>query len=130
MGWDYTNKSEDQTIEEFLRGRIEHTDSEGFEHKVLAISFEGQGEDECAYIALSVKGGVIALVVMLDTTGEKGMNIGYKIIDENFGPLQFGAAERVLHLLTEDHNLNDYAREWRKECWANVQRRKDMGIPG
>lgn len=46
---------------------------------------------------------------------------GYKDMDESVGPALRKCPQRILELLTEPYN--DYAREWRDACWANIKQR-------
>jgi hypothetical protein len=81
-----------------------------------------------AYIAYETKEGVVALVCLLDYVKNDHYNFGYKDMDETMGPLERECPERILKLLTAPP-ANEYARQWREDCWENLRQRQSAKKP-
>lgn len=67
---------------------------------------------------------VWAAVFLLGYYPNDYYNFGYKDMEESMGPNESDCPERILKLLTDYPSLNDWARDWRKRCWDNVNKRK------
>lgn len=61
---------------------------------------------------------VFAWVILTGTDSRSWYNFGHKMMDESVGPFECDCPKSILELLTEPRN--DYAREWRERCWANI----------
>lgn len=63
-------------------------------------------------------------VVMLTSVSIKDyFNFAYKLVDETMGPAQRNCPESILKLLSPIDN--EWALEWRKNCWENVRKEKE-----
>lgn len=51
-------------------------------------------------------------------------NFGIKQIDESMGPYNYDMPEKYLDMLTEPYN--DFAREWREKCRAQIAHKKAL----
>lgn len=67
---------------------------------------------------------VFAWVILTGTDNKSWCNFGYKMMDETVGPCECDCPKSILELLTGPHN--DYAREWRERCWANLSNKKSL----
>ena len=66
---------------------------------------------------------VFAVVCLTSTNKRSWYNFGYKDMDETVNPFYYDCPKSILELLTEPYN--DYAREWREICWANINKPKN-----
>lgn len=76
-----------------------------------------------AYIAIrdDRTGAVSAVVVLID---RRAGEIGFKVIDEEMGPLYYRAPEQVLRALTPTGS--EAANWWRAACWKEVEKRRAL----
>ena len=77
------------------------------------------GSTYYAAIENALDGEVWACVCLTQTEGER---FGIKDMDERMGPVQCTCPESILNLLTPTDS--EYAREWRRKCRENAERRK------
>lgn len=66
---------------------------------------------------------VFAAVYLTSTKEDDYFNFSYKDLDETCGPNYYDCPESILKLLTPTDN--DYAIEWRVECWENIRKKKE-----
>ena len=131
MGWTYTRKPNHLSVKDYL---INHsgclkwsTDSE-YEYKVLDSAIVKLRTFYAAVERVHKTTGerVVWAAVFLLGYGRKSYddhNFGWKDLDETCGPCEAECPERILKLLTPTDN--EYANEWRKRCWANIEHRKN-----
>jgi len=122
MGWSYTYKPKEQSVEEFFRKQFDY-DKDGKSGRVIACAVKSF---KTAYIAYEIKTPekreVIAIVCLLDYKRNDLCNFGYKDMDECMGPCYYDCPRRILRLLTPTDN--ESARAWRKQCDENLQKRE------
>lgn len=66
---------------------------------------------------------VIGVVFLTSTDSKDYYNFSYKDMSETMGPYQRECPKSILDLLTPTENT--YANEWRKDCYANLAKKKD-----
>lgn len=66
---------------------------------------------------------VFAVVILTSTNMKDYFNFSYKDMDETMGPGQCNCPKSILDLLTPTDN--EYANEWRKRCYKNINKGKD-----
>lgn len=126
MGWTYTHRGS-QPVKEFLRDQIDcENDAGKWEMLDCAIV-----KFRTAYMAVRItrpgqEPYVVAFVFLLDYRPKEDFNIGYKDMDEFMGPYQCDCPERILKLLTPTDS--EWANEWRRKCWANIERKKSIKL--
>lgn len=84
------------------------------------------------YAAVKEKksGNVYAIVYMLQWSRDY-YNFSYKSMPEFAGPVISNCPERILKLLTdldENDTKNEFAIDWRKRCWKNIESRKNKNV--
>jgi hypothetical protein len=93
--------------------------------QALTGSYTGQGErwqvvDRAGrYYAVRYPDGRVEAVVALGSKTRDGQ-VSIKLVSENEGPLEKSCPARILDKLTEAPN--EYARDWRAACRANLTR--------
>lgn len=65
---------------------------------------------------------VVAAVVLVRKS-PRYPEFSYKAMDEHAGPVERECPEKILKLLTP--TTNQYATQWRADCWNNIQKRKN-----
>lgn len=114
MGWTFTRRERGISHLEFFKRE--------FGDNVL----EAAGYPGVVYLAYQTKdNGAIGIVCLIKWTKEDGYNFGYKDMDETMGPCETAAPEKIIRLLTGDP-LNAYAHEWRRKCWEEIERKKQL----
>lgn len=63
------------------------------------------------------------VVILTSVSMKDYFNFAYKLVDETMGPAQRNCPESILKLLSPIDN--EWALEWRKNCWENVRKEKD-----
>lgn len=122
MGWSFESKPRD------VKGRI----------REMLTWESGEFRNRCLDVAMSLNVAYAAVERCHKQTGEREVwaaiflmryvrgddpyNWGYKDLTENCGPCEARCPERILALLTPTDN--EYAKEWRESCWANIKQRK------
>lgn len=66
---------------------------------------------------------VTAVVCLTSTNAKDYYNFAYKDMDESMGPYKYDCPKSILDLLAPTEN--EYANEWRKQCYANLAAKKD-----
>jgi hypothetical protein len=66
---------------------------------------------------------VFAVVFLTSTNMKDYFNFAYKDMDESCGPYQCDCPRSILDLLTPTEN--EYAKEWRKQCYENLKKRNN-----
>lgn len=66
---------------------------------------------------------VFAAVCLTSTNVKEYFNFAYKDMDETCGPCQCDCPKGILDLLTPTDN--DWANEWRKQCYENIINKKN-----
>lgn len=119
MGWTYLPRK-GRDVKDVIRDEI--VGSGRFEILDTAIV-----ERKTAYSAVRHPDGyVFALVTLLDYQPNSVYDIGFKDMDEGMGPVESKCPLRILELLSPVENLGhgiEYARAWRKSCYAHHERR-------
>lgn len=64
---------------------------------------------------------VTAAICLTSTNNKDYYNFAYKGMDESCGPYKCDCPRSILDLLTPTEN--EYAKEWRKQCYENVKKR-------
>ena len=86
---------------------------------VLKISAVGS----TVYLAVKNNDTSVSAMVFLTSISEKEyFNFAYKEMDESCGPYKYDCPASILKLLTPTDS--EYANEWRKECWNNIEKKK------
>ena len=65
---------------------------------------------------------VWAAVILIQHYPKNIHNFGWKDMSESAGPFASECPKRILKLLTPTDSEN--ANDWRKRCWANIEKRK------
>lgn len=131
MGWTHTSRH-GLPIKEFLTQRIE-CDNESGKWKVLDIAIVHR---TTMYAAVEITRPdqnpyVCAFVFLLRYMPKEDYDIGYKDMDESVGPCERECPERILKLLSPlPEGVKDFAQQWRADCWANVEKRKQLSKKG
>lgn len=119
MGWTTFNKPKHISPSDYFRNQFKNEPN----YELLDIAIVKR---MTAYMAVRLKstGEVYALVYLL-TYSNSWDNFGYKDMSEFAGPVMSECPKRILELLTplSDSEDNDYARNWRERCWANINNR-------
>lgn len=63
------------------------------------------------------------VVILTSVSMKDYFNFAYKLVDETMGPAQRNCPESILKLLSPIDN--EWALEWRKNCWENVRKEKE-----
>ena len=66
---------------------------------------------------------VAAIVCLTSTNNKDYYNFAYKDMDETCGPYQCDCPKGILDLLSPTEN--EYALEWRKQCYENIAKKRD-----
>jgi len=123
MGWTCTHREKGEyTNLEWFRKEGFHRPEQGYE--LLDLAAVGFTE---LYGAYKIPDGrVVGLVILTHWKRVKDdafgwaddFNYCWKEMDESMGPGAVDCPKRILDLLTpHDGRENEYAREWRAECW-------------
>lgn len=64
-----------------------------------------------------------AVVCLTSTNNKDYFNFAYKDMDETMCPYQYNCPKGILDLLPPTEN--EYALEWRKQCYANLEAKKN-----
>lgn len=129
MGWTYTSRN-GKKVKDFLRDEVD-CENENGKWEMLDCAIV---KFKTAYMAVRItrpgqEPYVVAFVFLLDYRPKDDYDIGYKDMDESMGPYQCECPERILKLLTPIDS--EYANEWRRKCWANIERKKAFKLrPG
>lgn len=67
--------------------------------------------------------GVNAVICLTSTNNKDYFNFAYKDMDESCGPYKCDCPKGILDLLTP--TKNEYALEWRKQCYENLAAKKN-----
>lgn len=124
MGWTVTHKARGTSVRTFFEGEFNTDwpdgrigrviDCAAFLHEAY-IAFEKTHPDGHREVS--------AIVCLLRQTRDVDYyNFGYKDMPEDMGPIAHNCPERILNLLTPTDN--EYALEWRRKCWVNIEKRK------
>jgi hypothetical protein len=119
MGWLYTHKSKDESAKDFIASQV-HVDNEHASRKAIDIAIVDIRTAYIAYEMIDKASGdrrVVALILLLDYRPKEYHNFGYKDIDETMGPYQCRCPERILKQLTPLLPGENWAQEWRDNCW-------------
>lgn len=115
MGWTSCQLPYGEKVDEFLRMECEHD-----EQRILASSYVNYS---VWYAALKLTTNeVVAVICLVRMT--KSREISYKSMDETVGPYEYGCPRKILELLTPTNS--EYAINWRKQCWENIEKRKKL----
>lgn len=129
MGWTFTSKGS-QTTKEFFEKEFNYVRDNGMSGKIIRFSATWT----TAYMAYEIntpatavdpaKREVIAIVCLIRhvPNDPAGYTFGYKDMTENMGPCESRCPKTILDLLTP--TTSEYALDWRKRCWARVNKRK------
>lgn len=114
MGWTYTYRS----------GKIDRLsecrNTFGEDPKWATIVKDALvGDVYYAAMQSARTGEVWALIALTDIDGHE---FGYKDMDETMGPYCFDCPNSILKLLTPTDN--EYAKDWRKKCYENTNKRR------
>jgi hypothetical protein len=119
MGWTYTSKNDYTSVADFFKAEFDF-EREKTSGKVLACSMNGS----TAYIAFEVKSPeetrVIAIICLTSKRSRDFYNFGYKDMDEHCGPYQTKCPKKILNLLTPLKEGENFAKEWRENCWKRL----------
>lgn len=66
---------------------------------------------------------VFGAVYLTSTNMKEYNNFSYKGMDETCGPNQIDCPESILKMLTPTEN--EYANEWRNDCWENIRKKQE-----
>ena len=66
---------------------------------------------------------VTAVVCLTSTNNKDYFNFAYKDMDESMGPCKYDCPKGILDLL--DPTDYEYALNWRKACYENLEKKKD-----
>lgn len=66
---------------------------------------------------------VFAMVCLTSVDTKEYFNFSYKDMDETMGPFKYDCPKGILDLLTPTEN--EYANEWRKQCYENLAKKKN-----
>lgn len=66
---------------------------------------------------------VFAAIFLTTTDMKQYYNFAYKNMDETVGPYERNCPKGILDLLTPTEN--EYANEWRKDCYANIAKKNN-----
>jgi len=124
MGWTQTYKPKGKCLKDFFAAEFNY-DKDGVKFTV----FDCAAKLNEAYLAIErIKENtrIVFAVVCLVRYYPKDphYNIGYKDIDESMGPYYNNCPARILKLLTPTNTK--YASEWRKKCWENINKKKNL----
>lgn len=67
---------------------------------------------------------VFASVFLTSTDSKDYFNFSYKDMDETCGPYAYDCPASILKLLTP--TTSEYANEWRKKCWENIEAKRNQ----
>lgn len=67
-------------------------------------------------------GTVWAAVFKVQVDNKYYFNFSYKDMSEDMGPFEANCPQSILKLLSETDN--EFALEWRKRCWKNIEKKK------
>jgi hypothetical protein len=130
MGWTYTRKPNHISVKDYLinySGCFKWSEDSPYRYTVLDSAIVNLTTFYAAVERVHKTTGereVWAAVFLLGY-GRRSFddhNFGWKDMDERCGPVESSCPERILKLLTPTDN--EYANEWRKRCWANIEARK------
>ena len=66
---------------------------------------------------------VFAAIFLTSIDMKDYWNFSYKDMDETMGPYNYDCPKGILDLLTSTES--EYAKEWRKQCYENIARKKN-----
>ena len=66
---------------------------------------------------------ITAAVCLTSTNNKNYYNFAYKDMDESMGPYKYDCPKGILDLLSPTEN--EYALEWRKQCYENLAKKKN-----
>lgn len=130
MGWTYTNKTKGKSVKSFFEnefnsdGRFKVLDCAVVNMRTAYLACEITKQDGSKYVG--------AIICLLNYDNNSYYNFGYKDIDETMGACESECPERILKLLspveefTNDGDTRTWASEWRKRCWDNVEKQKNI----
>lgn len=125
MGWTYTHKTPGTSVKAFFEDRFNY-DNDNYALTVIDCA----AYLNVAYLAIEqIKKAtndreVFAVVCLIHYQHNSYYNFGYKDMEESMGPIKSNCPERILKLLTPTNH--EWAKEWRKRCWANLQKKKSL----
>jgi len=123
MGWTTFNKSKHISPSDYFRSTFANEPN----HELLDIAIVKR---MTAYMAVRLKdtNEVICFVYLLTYDHKSYHNFGYKDMTEFCGPCQAECPKRILDLLTplEDKEENNWAIEWRKRCYAKIDKKASL----
>lgn len=126
MGWTTTHRARGEKMGDFFASQFNYEDADaGRSGRVLdcaVVTFT------TAYLAYRIvtpdETRVVALVCLIKYYGDTMYNFGYKDMGESMGPGERACPRRILDQLTPLKEGDEYAREWRQDCYDNLDKRK------
>ena len=132
MGWTgchathYKNRKVDRKAECDAMFNCDMVDNKG-KFEVLKSSMVGS----TYYAAVKIteyaepeRAKVVAVVCLTSTNSKDYFNFSYKDMDETENPFRYDCPKRNLDLLTPTEN--EYAIEWRKQCYENLKKKNNL----
>jgi hypothetical protein len=123
MGWLFYERKTNQTVREHLDEKLTW-DSEIGKYKVLKSAMVGSTYYAAVERIQADTRTVFAAVFLTQSRprATDGMTFGYKDMDESDGPTERKCPVSILNLLTE--TIYEYAKQWREDCRAYAQKKK------
>ena len=124
MGWYYSHRDKGMTTIDYLVA-----DGALVREKVKASSTQ----NGVCYIAYEFEPGRTTAFVFLTNWASGYYNFGYKPMEESMGPNECTASKKVMEALSplkdlftpsEEEGSYQWAKRWREECWANLNKPK------
>lgn len=97
----------------------------GDKHTVLEVSIVNRHELYAA-VRNNETNAVFACIFLLTFSPKSQYNFTYKDMDECMCPFYFNCPEKILKLLSPLSEKDDNAREWREQCYVQINRSKTI----
>jgi hypothetical protein len=121
MGWTYGYKSKETTIDAYFENLL----SEKYEYVGTGAVVNFKEYYRAVYCKETKQ--YFADVCLIDCReSADGFNFGYKSMGEEMGPMICNCPERILKIIEQSEAPNDYAKEWRKKCWKNINKKNKL----
>ena len=125
MGWTETHYPKGMKFIDFVKEEFEYYNKKR-KLTILDAALLKRREGYVACEAINKETGerIVFAVAMMIRWHKGYYNICYKDMDESMGPNISNCPERILKLLTP--TKYEYAIEWRKRCWDNIKKKKEL----